>query len=128
MWFYEVAPTKIVRSEQATFTYHFDSELSIGQVVTIPVGKQTLNGVIISQVTKPKYETKPISSVIEEIPLPQSIVDLSLWMSTYYRTPLATVLQTVLPRGLTTNAELQRPRKIASLHEIEHKLYSMKIR
>lgn len=102
MWFYEVAPTKIVRSEQATFTYHFDSELSIGQVVTIPVGKQTLNGVIISQVTKPKYETKPISSVIEEIPLPQSIVDLSLWMSTYYRTPLATVLQTVLPRGLTT--------------------------
>lgn len=102
MWFYEVAPTKIVRSGVSAFTYHANEHLSIGQVVTIPVGKQTLNGVILKEVSKPTYETKEISAVTEAIPLPRPLVELSSWMSEYYRTPLATVLQTVLPRGLTT--------------------------
>lgn len=102
MYFYEVAPTKIVRSEQATFTYHSDTELLVGQVVTIPVGKQTLNGVVMSAAKKPAYETKAISDITESIPLPKSLLDLAMWMAGYYRTPLATVLLTVLPRGLTT--------------------------
>ena len=102
MWFYEVAPTKIVRSGVAAFTYHALEELSIGQLVTVPVGKQTLNGLILKEVAKPSYETKEITSVIEDIPLPKPLIDLSVWLSEYYRTPFATVLQTVLPRGLTT--------------------------
>ena len=102
MWFYEVAPTKIVRSGVAAFTYHASEKLSIGQLVTIPVGKQTLNGLILKEVSKPSYETKEITSLIEPTPLPQPLIELSLWLSDYYRTPFATVLQTVLPRGLTT--------------------------
>ncbi len=102
MWFYEVAPTKIVRSEQDVFTYHSETQLKAGQLVTIPVGKQTLNGLVINEVSKPKYDTKPIAEIIEQTPLPQPLIDLSVWMAKYYRTPLATVLQTVLPRGLTT--------------------------
>lgn len=102
MWFYEVAPTKIVRSGISAFTYHFERQLSIGQLVTIPVGKQTLNGVVLKEVTKPPYETKPIGTVIEGQALPAALISLSVWLGDYYRTPLATVLQTVLPRGLTT--------------------------
>lgn len=102
MKFYEVAPTKIVRSESATFTYASNDTIAIGQLVTIPVGKQTLNGLVIKEVTKPSYDTKMIDTIIEPVPLPKPLIDLSLWMADYYRTPLATVLQTVLPRGLTT--------------------------
>lgn len=102
MWFYEVAPTKIVRSGVATFTYHALEKLTIGQLVTIPVGKQTLTGVVIKNVSKPHYETKAITSLIDPTPLPSPLITLGLWMSDYYRTPLATVLQTMLPRGLTT--------------------------
>ncbi len=102
MWFYEVAPTKIVRSGVGVFTYHSETELAVGALVTIPVGKQTLNGLVMKNVSKPAYETKPVSSLVEEQPLPPSLIELSLWLSEYYRTPLATVLQTVLPRGLTT--------------------------
>lgn len=102
MWFYEVAPIKIVRSSASTFTYHALNELSVGQIVTVPVGKQTLTGLVIKAVKKPLYETREISTVIEPTPLPKSLVELALWMSDYYRTPLATVLQTMLPRGLTT--------------------------
>ena len=113
MWFYEVAPTKIVRSGVAAFTYHASEKLSIGQLVTIPVGKQTLNGLILKEVSKPSYETKEITSLIEPTPLPQPLIELSLWLSDYYRTPFATVLQTVLPRGLTT----KRREKPAKPHE-----------
>ncbi len=111
MKFYEVAPTKIVRSGASTFTYHSKEVLSVGLLVTIPVGKQTLVGLIVKEVKKPTYETKPITAAIEECPLPKPLVELSLWIAEYYRTPLATVLQTVLPRGLTT----KRREKNASL-------------
>lgn len=101
MHYYEVAPTKIVRSGVNFFTYESDLPLEAGHLVTIPVGKQTLQGLVLREVAKPSYETKDITSVIEETPLPTPLVELSLWLSEYYQTPLATVLQTVLPRGLT---------------------------
>ena len=113
MWFYEVAPTKIVRAGSSVFTYHATEQLKVGQLVTIPVGKQTLNGLVINEVKKPEYETKEISAIIEPVPLPKPLIDLSLWLSSYYRTPLATVLQTVLPRGLTT----KRREKATKVHE-----------
>ncbi len=113
MKFYEVAPTKIVRSGVSAFTYQSEEPLSIGQLVTIPVGKQTLNGLVVKEVSKPTYETKPVSSIIEPRPLPAPLVRLALWLSEYYRTPFATVLQTVLPRGLTT----KRREKAETLHE-----------
>lgn len=102
MKFYEVAPTKIFRADSSVLTYHALEPLAIGQLVTIPVGKQLVIGLVIREVTKPSYETKQVEAIIEPVPLPRSLVELATWMSGYYRTPLATVLQTVLPRGLTT--------------------------
>ena len=102
MWFYEVAPTKIVRRAVSTLTYHSASQLSVGQLVTIPVGSSVLNGVIMATTTQqPSYETKAIISVIEPTPLPEALIQVALWMTDYYHTPLASVLQTLLPRGLT---------------------------
>ena len=103
MHYYDVAPTTIVRSSSGWFTYHFDEELAIGSLVTISVGKKTLIGVVVAATKKPAYDTKPIESVIEAAPLPVALVETSRWMSDYYHTHLATVLQTVLPRGLTKN-------------------------
>jgi len=114
MKFYEVAPTKIVRSGVGVFTYHSLEVLSIGALVTIPVGKQTLNGLVIREVPKPPYETKVVTSLIEKLPLPASLIELSLWLAEYYRTPLATVLQTVLPQGLTK----KRRDKVVSPREV----------
>ncbi len=107
MKYYEVAPTRIVRSDQAVFTYESEKPLQVGLLVTIPIGKQSSIGVVMKEVGKPTYATKPIGDVIENTPLPESLVGLSLWLADYYRTPLATVLQTVLPRGLTTNRRAQ---------------------
>ncbi len=100
MYYYEVAPNQIVRASSVSFTYSSSEPLLVGQIVNIEVGKKSLVGVILRRVTKPAYETKPISSVIESTALPQPLVSLALWLGEYYATHLATVLQTILPRGL----------------------------
>ncbi len=101
MKFYEVAPTKIIRAGADTLTYASQDGLPIGQLVTIEVGKKELVGVVVSVVSEPSYKTKPIVGKIEEVALPSQLVALAQWVASYYATPLATVLQTVLPRGLT---------------------------
>ena len=103
MHYYEVAPLRIVRATSSTFTYAFPEALHPGQLVTIEVGKKQLVGTVISQTTKPTYATKEIASIVEKTPLPLPLVQLAGWLAEYYTTPLATVLQTVLPRGLEKN-------------------------
>lgn len=100
MHYYEVAPNQIVRVDNDFFTYSSELLLPIGQIVLIEVGKKQIIGVILRKVSKPSYPTKSILSIIEQTPLPHQLVDLALWLSKYYVTPLATVLQTILPRGL----------------------------
>lgn len=109
MFYYEVAPTKIVRSGSDTFTYHSATRLQPGHIVAIPVGKQTLIGIIISEVTKPVYQTREISSQIYMNPLPRPLLDTAIWMTSYYATPLALVLQTILPQGITKKRRPPKP-------------------
>jgi primosomal protein N' (replication factor Y) len=100
MHYYEVAPNQIVRTESMSFTYASKTPLPIGQLVIIEVGKKQLVGVIFSEVAKPSYVTKEITSIIEGRPLPLPLLELAKWLSGYYTSHLATVLQTLLPRGL----------------------------
>lgn len=72
MYYYEVAPVRIIRAKQACFTYHHDQILSIGQLVSVSVGKQILTGIIIRNVSRPNYETKVISSVLPLPPIPKA--------------------------------------------------------
>lgn len=103
MYYYEVAPRQIIRANSSSFTYSSKEALSIGHIVTIEVGKKLLIGVVISKVSRPSYDTKPIVSVVENTPLPEPLVQLALWMSEYYAVHLALVLQALLPTGLTKN-------------------------
>lgn len=101
MRYYEVAPNIIVREGQHTFTYSTKAPIAVGQIVEIEIGKRKTIGVITSETFKPTYSTKEVTRVINTAPLPSALVKTALWMSEYYHTPLATVLQTLLPRGLT---------------------------
>lgn len=101
MHYYEVAPNQIIRSASASFTYASDAPLAIGQLVKIEVGKKLLVGIVIKKTKQPSYSTKTIHSLIETQPLPEPLVRLSLWLSSFYVTHLGTVLQTLLPRGIT---------------------------
>lgn len=102
MHYYEVAPNQIVRPGYDVFTYSSANKLAVGQIVAIEVGKKQMVGVIMRAVSKPSYATKSILDSVETVPLPMPLVDLAVWLATYYVTPLALVFQTLLPRGLKT--------------------------
>lgn len=100
MHYYEVAPNRIARTGEGIFTYHCSRQLPIGIVVEIPLGTKTVVGVVMAKTDQPTYATKEITRIIEDTPLPEELVQLASWLSQYYATPLATVLQTILPRGV----------------------------
>ncbi len=91
----------IIRANQPTLTYASHTPLYCGQFVTISVGKKFYTGLVIEQVTRPHYTTKEVTVVLPIHPLPPALIATARWMSSYYATHLATVLQAVLPRGLT---------------------------
>ena len=109
MRYYEIAPLGIIRKDAAYFTYSSEALLAVGTIVSIPVGTKTYTGIIISIVEKPAYPTKAITQTIEHRPIPHQLVSLSLWMADYYDAHLGTVLQTVLPSGLTKKRRLREP-------------------
>lgn len=102
MHYYEVAPNQIIRAGTDTFTYMSSEPQEVGSLVIIEVGKKHLVGIIIKAVSKPQYETKPLIA-LDLPPIPSALIKTALWMSDYYASPLATVLHTLLPRGLQKN-------------------------
>jgi len=100
MHYYEVAPNQIVRTDSDFFTYSFGKLLKVGQIVQIEVGKKQMIGVVLRKVEQPTYAIKQISMVVENTPLPVQLVNLAKWLSVYYVSPLASVLQTMLPSGI----------------------------
>ncbi len=100
MKYYEVAPLRLVRGVQQTYTYESTARVQIGQLVVVPLGRNQPIGVVTSVVDKPEYPTKEIAQVLDLPPLPAPLVTTAYWLSTYYATHLAVVLQTVLPSGL----------------------------
>lgn len=100
MYYYLVAPTIIVRKGDDAFTYHSGQQLAIGTVVRVSVGKKEVTGLIIKNVSKPSFTTKPIICPLIDRPMPVPLIELVQWLKSYYATPLPIVLQTVLPAGL----------------------------
>lgn len=109
MHYYEVSPTIIARSGINAFTYSSAEEMPIGQIVIIPIGKKQVVGVVIQKTSKPEYETKSVIEIIEDKPLPKALVETAKWMNQFYTTPLATIWQTILPKGLTKTRRTPPP-------------------
>lgn len=112
MYYYEVAPNRIVRSDQSTFTYAHPTVLTPGTIVRVPVGRMILVGIVVKKVAKPAYATKAIEGIVDTTPIPQPLLDAAYWLSEYYVTPLATVLQTILPRGVDKKRRSPKPHSI----------------
>ena len=80
-----------------------DLELTPGQRVQIPFGRQQATGLVVEVGVEPPpgIKLKPLSSAIEEWPaLPQETFKLLSWASDYYQHPLGECLFTALPPAL----------------------------
>ena len=109
MKYYLIAPAKTFHSSDNLLTYSSETPLKIGQIVEIPLGRQSTIGIVVKNTTQPDFDTKSITKIIYEQPLPKKLVDALFWISSYYRCPLSTVIQAALPRGITKNRRGKLP-------------------
>lgn len=109
MKYYLIAPAKTFHSSDNLLTYSSETPLKIGQIVEIPLGRQSTIGIVVKNTTQPDFVTKSITKIIYEQPLPKKLVDALFWLSSYYRCPLSTVIQAALPRGITKNRRGKLP-------------------
>ena len=117
MRYYEVAPTQIIRADSSVFTYAYSDTLRPGHIVIIEVGRKKMNGLVIRETDKPSYETKLVLSVIEQTAIPQQLINLALWLSDYYATHLAVVLQSILPSGIQKTRRIKEKLKRTSFRD-----------
>ena len=123
MKYYLIAPAKTFHSSDNLLTYSSETPLKIGQIVEIPLGRQSTIGIVVKNTTQPDFDTKLITKIIYEQPLPKKLVDALFWLSSYYRCPLSTVIQAALPRGITKNRRGKLP-EAPSITPIDNPLNS----
>ncbi|MDR0397898.1 MAG: primosomal protein N' [Candidatus Nomurabacteria bacterium] len=116
MYYYEVIPNVNIGATRGVLTYESSAKFRVGQVVETPVGKRQAIAIVVNTTTKPKFPTKPITRALEDTILPEHIVSAVIWLSEYYRTPKPTVLQAVLPVGITKKRRCKNSNVTTSNH------------
>jgi len=84
------------------------ARLGIGSLVTVPFGKQTVQGIVVDLPPEPAVaELKEVSSLLDDVPVltPQQI-ELAKWISAQYLSSLAACLDLMLPPGLSKQSDL----------------------
>jgi primosomal protein N' (replication factor Y) len=101
-----------VPAVRGVFDYHLPEELtgrvSVGQLVTVPFGAQTVQGVILRFVDQPAVrETKPVLDLLDPDPvLTPAMIALAERLSEATLSPLAAMVDLMLPPGLSQHADV----------------------
>ncbi|HMH30924.1 MAG TPA: primosomal protein N' [Methylomirabilota bacterium] len=86
---------------QDALTYSSDKRLSSGSVVEVELQKEVVMGVVTGTTTKPRFQTKPITNILDLPPIPAHLLRLALWVKDYYPAPLGILTQQLLPASLS---------------------------
>ncbi len=100
MYYYEVIPTKLFRSNANSLTYSSSEKLLPGHIVLIPLGKTSCAGIVLKPVKKPTFKTREIAKLLYQTPLPDYLLKSLLWLSSYYLSPLPASASLFLPSGV----------------------------
>jgi len=115
-----------VPSVTGLFDYSLPAELEgklgAGHLVTVPFGKQTVQGVVLELVSQPSVaETRPIADLLDPQPvLTAAQIELAKQLAESTLNPLAAIINLMLPSGLSQQADTKfeiRDSRIESSHE-----------
>ncbi len=83
-------------------------KLSVGKLVVVPFGKQRVQGVILRFVDQPAVaNTKEILELIDPLPvLTSTQIALAEWMAEETLSPLAAIVNLMVPSGLSQQADI----------------------
>lgn len=86
---------------------NLQGRLRVGHRVSVPFGRRRSVGFVVDprSAPPPGLKLKPVESLLDEEPLPPSVLELARFASKYYVAPLGEVLKTALPPALTTAEE-----------------------
>jgi len=93
------------------FDYHLPTDLEgmigVGHLVTVPFGKQTVQGVVLELVPAPAIEaTKPILDLLDTQPVLTPVqIELAKQLAETTLNPLAAMIDLMLPAGLSQQAD-----------------------
>ncbi|UHA75793.1 primosomal protein N' [Paenibacillus sp. 481] len=106
--------------------------VEIGSRVGVPFGGRTVQGFVIALTTQtdvPVHKLKPVQQLLDSIPpLPQDLIELSLWMSTTYVCTRTAALQVMIPSALKGKNEkaiqlgIEARAYLRSLAECSHEI------
>jgi primosomal protein N' (replication factor Y) (superfamily II helicase) len=86
---------------------HLEAEIKPGCLVTVPFGKQVVQGVVLELVSQPAVaETKSVIELLDPLPVlttPQ--VSLAKWLARETLSPMAACVGIMLPAGLNQQAD-----------------------
>jgi primosomal protein N' (replication factor Y) len=102
MNYYKVAPLIYFGQDASVLTYHSSEGFLPGQAVLIPLRQKQVIGIVLDKTNKPRFETKEIQEKIFVKPiLNEALLKTAFWISNYYSASLVSVLQTMVPSGIT---------------------------
>jgi primosomal protein N' (replication factor Y) len=97
MHYYEVWVRSSKYHGNGPLTYELPQALQLGQLVHVPMQRDTVTAFVTAQVPKPSFKTKPIAAVVDLPPLPTPLLKLGVWLQQYYPAPLGMVAQQLSP-------------------------------
>lgn len=78
-------------------TYSSVDKLPTGSIVQVALQKETVLGVVSGPTTRPRFQTKPITAVLDLPALPPHLLKTAQWLMEYYPAPLGIIAQQLLP-------------------------------
>ena len=110
---------------QGVFDYHLPESIQgqelIGQLVTVPFGKQTVQGIIIDFPPIPEVaQTKSVLNILDFVPVVSPLqIQLAQYISRETLSPLGMTIHAMLPAGLSVKADVIYQLSENSLVQIE---------
>ncbi|MBC7708268.1 primosomal protein N' [Polaromonas sp.] len=86
---------------QDALTYQSEAALPTGSMVVVELQKEQVMGVVTGPAPRPRFKTKPITTIFDLPPLPTHLLKLVVWLQAYYPAPLGVLTQQLLPAGLS---------------------------
>jgi primosomal protein N' (replication factor Y) len=101
MYYYAVLVRSSRYHGKEALTYASETRLERGRIVRVELQKEVVPGVVTGPAEKPRFQTKPVSEVLDLPPLPGHLLKLAAWLPTYYPAPLGIITQQLLPAGFS---------------------------
>jgi primosomal protein N' (replication factor Y) len=101
MYYYHVWVRSNRYHGQEPLTYSSAKRLAVGSVVRVELQREVVMGFVSGTTSKPRFQTKEITEILDLPPLPAHLLKLAAWLKDYYPAPVGIISQQLLHANLS---------------------------